>query len=40
MIEEILKYNKEFVEQKGYERFLTDKYPNKRIAIVLSLIHI
>ena len=37
MIEEILKYNKEFVEQKGYERFLTDKYPNKRIAIVTCM---
>ena len=37
MIEEILKYNKEFVEQKGYERFLTDKYPNKRIAIVTGM---
>ena len=37
MIEEILKYNKEFVEQKGYERFLTYKYPNKRIAIVTCM---
>ena len=37
MIEEILKYNKEFVEQKGYERFLTDKYPNRRIAIVTCM---
>jgi len=37
MIEDILKYNREFVAGKGYERFLTDKYPNKRIAIVTCM---
>lgn len=37
MINEILKFNKEFVESKGYERFLTDKYPNKKIAIVTCM---
>lgn len=37
MIEEILKFNSEFVAGKGYERFLTDKYPNKRIAIVTCM---
>lgn len=37
MIEEILEYNRKFVETKGYERFLTDKYPNKRIAIVTCM---
>ena len=37
MINEILKHNREFVENKGYERFLTDKYPNKRIAIVTCM---
>ena len=37
MINEILSYNKKFVEEKGYERFLTDKYPNKRIAIVTCM---
>lgn len=37
MINEILSFNKKFVEEKGYERFLTDKYPNKRIAIVTCM---
>ncbi|MDE6753601.1 MAG: carbonic anhydrase [Muribaculaceae bacterium] len=37
MINEILNHNKKFVEEKGYERFLTDKYPNKRIAIVTCM---
>ena len=32
MIEEIMEYNRRFVAEKGYERFVTDKYPNKRIA--------
>ena len=34
MINEILKYNREFVAEKGYESYLTDKYPDKKIAIV------
>lgn len=37
MIDEILRYNERFVAEKGYERFLTDKYPNKRIAIVTCM---
>lgn len=37
MIEEILKHNREFVATKGYERFLTSKYPDKRIAIVTCM---
>lgn len=37
MIEEILKFNKKFVEERGFERFLTDKYPNKKIAIVTCM---
>ena len=27
MIDQIIDYNKAFVEQKGYEKYLTDKYP-------------
>ncbi len=27
MIDQIIKYNKDFVEQKGYEKFITDKFP-------------
>lgn len=34
MIDEILQYNKAFVENKGYEKYITSKYPNKKIAIV------
>ncbi|MDE6140853.1 MAG: carbonic anhydrase [Alistipes sp.] len=37
MIDEILEYNRSFVERKGYEQFITDKYPNKRIAIVTCM---
>lgn len=34
MIQEILKYNKEFVKNNDYEKFRTSKYPDKKIAIV------
>ena len=34
MIEEILAYNKQFVEKKGYEAYITNKYPDKKIAIL------
>lgn len=37
MIEEILKHNKEFVDNKGFERFITSKYPDKKIAIVTCM---
>ncbi len=37
MIDEILQFNKRFVERREYERFITDKYPNKRIAIVTCM---
>lgn len=34
MIDELLAYNQEFVKNKGYEKFITTKYPSKKIAIV------
>ena len=34
MLEEILKFNQEFVRDKGYEKYLTNKYPDKKIAII------
>lgn len=34
MIDEILKYNKSFVEKSGYNEYITNKFPNKKIAIV------
>lgn len=37
MIEEILRHNREFVESKGYEKFRTSKYPDKKIAIVTCM---
>ena len=33
-LEEILKFNKEFVEKKEYEQYNTTKYPDKKIAIL------
>lgn len=37
MIDEILAYNREFVASKGYERYTTSKYPDKRIVIVTCM---
>lgn len=37
MIEDILRHNREFVASRGYERFATSKYPDKRIAIVTCM---
>lgn len=37
MIEEILGFNREFVREKKYEEFVTDKFPKKRIAIVTCM---
>lgn len=34
MIQEILKFNRNFVENKEYEKYITSKYPDKKIAIV------
>lgn len=37
MIKEILKFNKEFVESKGYTEYLTSKYPDKKLAILTCM---
>ena len=34
MIDEILKFNQEFVANKDYEKYITTKYPDKKIAIL------
>ncbi len=34
MIEDILKFNEDFVNGKRYERFLTSKYPDKKLAVL------
>jgi len=37
MIEEMLNFNKAFVESKAYEQFQTSKFPDKKIAIVTCM---
>lgn len=37
MIDELLSFNRSFVESKGYEKYITDKYPDKKIAIVTCM---
>ena len=34
MIDHIVKFNMEFVSAKGYEQFITDKYPDKKLAVL------
>lgn len=34
IIEEIVKYNEEFVARRGYEQYVTSKYPDKKLAIL------
>ena len=45
-LQQMLAFNKEFVENKGYERYKTDTYPNKKMVIftcmesrLLELLH-
>lgn len=37
MIDEIMKFNREFVANRDYEKYATDKYPNKKLAIVTCM---
>ena len=32
MIDDLLEYNRAFVAQNGYEKYVTNKYPDKKIA--------
>ena len=34
MIDQIIEYNKRFVAEKGYEKYVTDKYPDKKLAVL------
>ena len=34
MINDIIEYNKQFVASKGYEQYVTDKYPDKKLAVL------
>ena len=37
MIDSILEYNRHFVESKAYEPFITDKYPEKKLAVLTCM---
>ena len=37
MINEILKHNEKFVTERGYEPYITSKYPDKKIVIVTCM---
>ena len=37
MIDSILQYNRQFVEGKGYEPYLTDKFPAKKLAVLTCM---
>lgn len=37
MIEEMLRFNEEFVKKEGYKPHVTNKYPDKKIAIVTCM---
>ena len=37
MIDDILEFNRRFVEGKGYERYVTTKYPDKKVAIITCM---
>jgi len=37
MIDEMMRYNRGFVERREYEQFVTSKYPDKKIAIVTCM---
>ncbi len=37
MIEQMLEFNKEFVKNKEYEKYVTSKFPDKKIAIVTCM---
>lgn len=34
MIDSIIKFNNEFVKKQEYKRFITDKYPDKKLAVL------
>ncbi len=37
LIDNIIKYNNTFVDRKGYELFITNKYPKKKLAILTCM---
>lgn len=37
MIDKIIDFNQSFVAQKGYEKYLTSKYPDKKLAVLTCM---
>lgn len=37
MIEKVIQFNQQFVENKGYEPYITSKYPDKKLAILTCM---
>ncbi len=37
MLNEMMQFNQKFVEDKGYEQYLTSKYPDKKVAILTCM---
>ena len=37
MIDEILQFNRQFVAEKAYEPYITDKYPSKKLAVLTCM---
>ena len=37
MIDEIMEFNRKFVESRGYEPYLTSKYPDKKLAVLTCM---
>lgn len=36
-LQEVLKHNKEFVEDKGYEEYITSKHPDKKMVVLTCM---
>ena len=37
MIEKVIQFNQQLVENKGYEPYITSKYPDKKLAILTCM---
>lgn len=37
LVQQFLEFNKQFVEKKEYEQYITDKYPEKRVVILTCM---
>lgn len=37
MIDQIIEYNRGFVEAKGYEKYVANKYPSKKLAVLTCM---